>query len=366
MAGFGRSQFGRGPFGRSDVGGDLIVRQFPIEYLEDSSPEGVDPLKDDSNLLLQMLKTYANSVSKRREEVDSLQDLMDYQKTSSDILLLLGDMLGIGIDKNDPDFLKRSFVGNASQWLQIKSTDKGYQVRGLASGFVVDVDNFWRIDPAYVDLIPAFHVYYLKPLNADPNAEAIPHADVPPGTYAGTPSTEDATYAKSAYVRVVFQIKEPRKAGVDYNMLLDLVIDKIKDVVAIHHELTAPQFLVILPVDNTNITTNWIIHENIQQYDFNQYDTYDIVAGDEVPCDFTRVEFLEGPETIADYIVEVITNCFNTNNEFSQITNYINPTVEYKMGQEIAMSATMFPVFDQDAGDNFTPDTNGSVTISVS
>jgi hypothetical protein len=209
------------------------------------------------------LKTYANSISKRRDEIDLMPTLIDYEKAPDAILLLLGDMLGLGIDKNDPEFLKRSFVGNASQWLQIKGTVKGYEVRGLASGFSVEVDNFWRIDPMYAPFIPLFHQYFLKSINSDPGTPEILHADVAPGTYPGTPAQEDATYAKSSFLRLVFTIPPfsplvdaitgtgPITDGcVDFNIFLDLVIDKIKDVTAIHHEVIAPEFLTKLPINN--------------------------------------------------------------------------------------------------------------------
>jgi len=264
VAGFGRSKFGKGPFGKSDVGGDLVVDLFPEKYVLDAAPEGTDPNDDKTNPLLQVLKTYANAVSKRREDVDAMPTLIDYEKAPDAILLLLGDMLGLGIDKNDPEFLKRSFVGNASQWLQIKGTQKGYEVRGLASGFAVEVDRFWRIDAQYEPLIPLFHQFPLRSVNADPGVPKILHVDVPPGTFPGTPLVEDETYAKSSFIRLVFTIPPnspligaitgtgPVDQGcVDFNIFLDLVIDKIKDVTAINHEVIAPEFLTIFNIDNT-------------------------------------------------------------------------------------------------------------------
>jgi len=264
VAGFGRSKFGKGPFGKSDVGGDLVVDLFPEKYIIDAAPDGTDPMDDQTNPLLQVLKVYANSVSKRRDQVDLMPTLIDYEKAPDAILLLLGDMLGLGIDKNDPEFLKRSFVGNASQWLQIKGTVKGYEVRGLASGFAVEVDNFWRIADEWIPFIPLFHQFPLRSVNADPGVPKINHVDVPPGTYPGTPTVEDETYAKSSFLRLVFTIPPnsplvgaitgtgPIDQGcVDFNIFLDLVIDKIKDVTAIHHEVIAPEFLSVFNIDNT-------------------------------------------------------------------------------------------------------------------
>ena len=100
MAGFGHSSFGQGPFGISDVGTDLIVDAFPVEYLEDAVPEGVDPFDDSQNLLLQMLKTMARMINVARTNTDNMQQLSDYVTAPSDILLLLGDNFGLDIDQH--------------------------------------------------------------------------------------------------------------------------------------------------------------------------------------------------------------------------------------------------------------------------
>lgn len=306
MAGFGRSPFGRGPFGKSDVGRFLIIDSFPVEYLEDSAPEGTDPFNDKTNPLLQFLKTYANSVSKRRDDIDGMSSLIDYETASSEILILLGEMLGLNIDGNDPEFLKRSFIGNASQWLQIKSTKKGYQVRGLASGFVVTVENFWRIDESYIPLIPPRHLFWFIPVNADPGVPKILHTDAAPGVYVGTPTQEDETYAKSSYVKVIFEVKEPRIEGVNYNTLLDLVIDKINDVVGIHHEVTSPEFRIHLVIPE-NITTNWRIDEAILDYAFHQFQHYDLIPADIIPTDQMIVEFI-GPVAMMSAVNSLSSN----------------------------------------------------------
>jgi len=289
MAGFGHFPFGKGPFGKSNLGEDLIVQSFPVEYLEDGTPTGLDPQDNDQNPLLMVLKTYANSVNNRREDVDSMDNLTNYEKAPDDILILIGDLLGLGIDKNDPDFLKRSFVGNASQWLQIKSSVKGYSVRGLASGFLVFVDNYWRIDPSYWPLIPLRNRFRLKPIYSDPWVDKLYYTNMPPGTFAGTPTEEDETYAKSSFLKVIFEVKEPRKVGVDYNALLDLVIDKITDVVGIHHELTSPEFRIRL-FASLNISADMRIDESIVEYNFNEFDHFDIIPGDEIGCDRLSVD----------------------------------------------------------------------------
>ena len=286
MAGFGRSPFGKGPFGRSDTGRDLVVELFPDEYFDDSIVlDAGEAIKDNNkDPLLHILKTYANSVNKRRGEIDHLTDLLDPELAPLEIVRQFGETLGLGIDKNDPEFIQRSFLKTASQWLQIKASTRGYEVRGLASGFNVIVDNFWRIDPIYSALIPLRFQYFIRPKDADFDAPPLLHTDKPPGTYAGTPTTEDATYAKSAYVRVVFSVSK-YKDGVDYNKLLDLVILKIQDVVGIHHELTAPQFLVDQQVDANPLPNTGLINENVLINVVNEGYYFDVIPADEQVVD---------------------------------------------------------------------------------
>lgn len=289
MAGFGRSPFGRGPFGRSDTGYDLVQRRFPEEYFNpDVVPEfaGQRPNQNENDHLVKVLKTFSHSVQKRRIEIDDIQGLLDYDKAPLEIVRLFGEMLGLGIDKNDPEFLQRSFLGNASQWLQIKGSDKGYQVRGLASGFVVSVDNFWRIDPSYLSVIPPGRIYLMFPnRNVDPGVSAFYHTDAYPGEYVGTPLTEDETYAKSSYLRITFEVAEPRRPSVDYNALLDLAIDKIRDVIAIHHELFRVVFQIRVNVDASLITNDWMIEEH-SIFNPMVQGVYDIEAADIHPTDW--------------------------------------------------------------------------------
>ncbi len=285
MAGFGRSPFGRGPFGRSNTGSDLLIRSFPSEYFDPTIQLDADEtVKDnDKDPLLIILRVMAEMVQRRRVDVERIETLIDYETAPLDIVRLHGDMLGLGIDKNDPEFLQRSFLGNASQWLQLKGSRRGYEVRGLASGFTVAVENFWRIDEMYIPFIPLGRLKYLKPPKADPDAVAILHTDAYPGEFAGTPTEEDITYRKSSYIRVVFEVAEPRRAGVNYNQLLDLVIDKIKDVVAIHHELYKVIFQIRMFIDEP-ITVDMLIEE-FSIFNFMVQGIYDIEAADVHPTD---------------------------------------------------------------------------------
>lgn len=286
MAGFGRSRFGKGPFGRSDTGRDLLIESFPNEYFDASLVlDANETLKDNNkDPLLKLLKTYSNAVFQRRTEIDDLQNILDPDLSPLDLVRLFGNTLGVGVDKNDPEFLQRSFLKNASQWLQIKASTKGYQVRGLASGFDVEVENFWRIDPSYAPKIPTFFQYLFRPVGADASAPFFLHTNQPPGTFAGTPTTEDPTYSKSSYVKVVFSVSV-YKDHFDYNKLLDLVILKIRDVVGIHHELTSPEFRVKLPIKANIVPLIPDIDESINVFNSNVSCYFDIIPSDIEPTD---------------------------------------------------------------------------------
>lgn len=285
MAGFGRSPFGRGPFGRSNVGRDLIIQSFPVEYFDDSLslPAGQTPQDNTVDPLLMVLKTYAHQISNRRIEVQGMLGLLDPETMPLSILGLWAEMLGLGIDKNDPEFLQRSLLANASQWLQIKASIPGYEVRGLASGFTVQIENYWRMDEVYAPLIPDRFKFYFKPKLADDSAVKMLHTSLPPGTYAGTPTVEDKSYAKSSYLRCIFEVAEPRRTNVDYNALLDLVIYKILDVVGLHHELLPSVFQIHLNV-NARATSNFESNE-FSTINANQNAMFDITPADLIPTD---------------------------------------------------------------------------------
>lgn len=286
MAGFGRSPFGRGPFGRSDLGRDLLIESFPVEYFDESIQldAGETRRQNDKDPLLKLLNVYRNSLNKRRIEIDKLPFLIDYENAPLEIVQLWGQMLGLGIDKNDPEFLQRSFLGNASQWLQLKGSGRGYEVRGLASGFTVELGNFWRVNPIYELLIPARNRFYLKPKGADAGADLILHTDSAPGTFVGTPTEEGPDYAKSSYLQVTFEVAEPRRAGVDYNFLLNLIIDKVKDVVAIHHEIYRLIFQIRMNVAVSTSAEIIRIDEH-SILNFMVQGIYDIEAADVHPTD---------------------------------------------------------------------------------
>lgn len=372
MAGFGRSKFGKGPFGKSDTGRDLIIEIFPESYLEDDAAEGVDPKRNPSSELYKILHTYSNSVLQRRKDIETMPSLIDYEKASSDILLLLGDMLGLGIDKNDPLFLQRSFVGNASQWLQIKGSKRGYQVRGLASGFDVTVENYWRVDEVYKPLFPQRFRYNFKPESADPTAQKIFHTNKAPGEIFGTPTVEGPDYAKAAYLRVIFEIAEPRREGFDYNTLLDLVIDKIRDVVAIHHEITAPEFRITINVPVPVTAEIAEIHENIERYNFNEFDRFDIVPADSHPLDQGHIYSVKPivqisvPGDGAFMPINVFTNLYTAKvEEFWSHTINVSPSASLIVGQEQYMEAYVQDYFDIEAIDNGPTDRHLWINMTI-
>lgn len=286
MAGFGRSPFGDSPFGISDIGNDLLIQTFPEEYYDDTLvvPPGETVKTNPNDPLVQILNTYANSVFNRRTDVDNLITLIDPDLAPLFIVQLYGVMLGLDIDQNDPEFLQRSFLKYASQWLQIKSTKKSYEVRGLASGFNVVVNNFWRVDISYLPLIPLGNQFFLLSQYADPGAMPLLYVDEPPGTFAGTPTEEDPTYAKSAFLQVVFTVTN-YIPNVDYNVLLDLIILKMTDVVGIHQELLPPEFQVTLPITELITASILEIDEDIVVFPFSVCQRFDIIPADVQPLD---------------------------------------------------------------------------------
>ncbi len=364
MAGFGRAPFGKGPFGRSDLGGDLLIELFPESYFDESLVLGPGESVRDNNKdpLLMLLQTYRESVNKRRLEIEALPNLLDYETAPLTIVQLWGEMLGLGIDKNDPEFLQRSFLGNASQWLQQKGSRRGYEIRGLASGFTVSVENFWRISSAYAEMIPERHKFNLRVSGADAGVSVKLHTDLPPGSYPGTPTSEEVGYSKSSFLRIVFEVAEPRQPNLNYNQLLDLVISKIKDVVAIHHELLPPVFQVRINANLSASSTVSPIHEVLRMNAMAQ-GVFDDEPADLWPVDgrVLQAEFAGAEVGLRSNLgVAATSTIARLSSAFPAGVN-VRVVTDLVPAEMAAMSLEALPKFDVTDADNMALDGAGTI-----
>lgn len=72
-------------------------------------------------------------------------DLTQVDIAAPSLISLLAPDFGIEIDTQENESRQRSWVRNVSQWIQLKGSEKGYEVLGDISGFDVEVVALYRI-----------------------------------------------------------------------------------------------------------------------------------------------------------------------------------------------------------------------------
>lgn len=259
MAGFGREPFGHHPFGASDFGKDTVSRVYPKTTLQ----------FDTNNLLLHYLRTTENSMNARKQEVDSMIDLVDPDRIRVDILGKLGAMIGQNIDENEGEEFQRTLVRDAVQFYQVKGTEKAFEIRGKISGFDVDVFRIWRVDESYLVHIPSANILEFPPGSG--TVSGIWYTDLGPdqvsGVSAFVPINGDCTYCLTSFIKVGYTLVKTPTGPVVGNVL-DRVIEKIKDVLPIHVRDVFIDLSVTICIETTN-DVNLCIEEDF---------TFDIFA----------------------------------------------------------------------------------------
>lgn len=71
---------------------------------------------------------------------------------------LLARDFGIRIDEHEPEGFQRSQVRNVVQWLDLKGSQKSYDILGKISGYRVTAFGLWRVDPV-PDALPATSIF---------------------------------------------------------------------------------------------------------------------------------------------------------------------------------------------------------------
>lgn len=78
---------------------------------------------------------------------------------AQNILAFLSGDYGIGLDRNDPEFLQRSYVNNAFKIWDIKGTELGYFVLGQYAGYFVSAQALYAISSAIASSLPSQSVF---------------------------------------------------------------------------------------------------------------------------------------------------------------------------------------------------------------
>lgn len=201
---------------------DVVDPAFPVEMLAEDKKNGF--------LHTRYFELVSETMEKNLDNARSLENLLDPAKVRADLLAKLGRSFSVLIDETESQDFKRTLIERSTGLFQIKGTRTSYIVRGRASGFGVDVLNYYQIHPRFVSLF------------ADDDLQEIPTGSfldgkyfttLPPGTVIGTPTEETEEYRLTAYVKLRFVLLELPEATTTGNFL-DKVIQKIRQVVSAH------------------------------------------------------------------------------------------------------------------------------------
>lgn len=81
-------------------------------------------------------------------------DLTRLQARAPTLITLLANDFGVTLDTQESEARQRSFVRNVHQWIELKGTQKGYEVTGAISGFDVTLQALYRISMDWLLLMP--------------------------------------------------------------------------------------------------------------------------------------------------------------------------------------------------------------------
>lgn len=272
-SGFGHFPFGGFPFGHSDYGEDVVVRSFPVEYLEED--------ENHADLLKHYLYTIKDSVNRIRSDIDKVPDQMDVDAVRSDVLQYLGSTIDVVIDDSEPVEFQRSLVNSAVQFYRIKGTEKSYQIRGKISGYDVEVFNLWHIHSSY---IPFFEdeVKFEIPIGSGEY-----YVTVPPGSRPGTPTEESCDYCLTSQIKLQFTLvkaQPPSSGGVNF---FDRLVDKLRDIIPIHVREVLFELRIFIFVDEHQYLDAKVpLQTELTYTPTHFWYHFDAVPADIVPMDF--------------------------------------------------------------------------------
>lgn len=205
-----------------DVRDDIIEPVFPRQMkIKDAEHDYITKKYFDI-----MGHTFQNQLENSLE----IEHLLDPEKVRADLIDELGRSLSVVIDETESEEFQRTLIMRSTGLFSIKGTRVSYQVRGRASGFDVQVQNYWRIAP---ELVQFFSSGELQEIPEGSFQDGKYYTNLPPGTKAGTPTEECCEYCLTSYIKLKFIILELPPPSATGNFL-DKVILKIRKVVAAH------------------------------------------------------------------------------------------------------------------------------------
>lgn len=235
--GFGNHPFGNAPFGRGDYSQDILVANYPREYYQDEDDVENDPA-------YHYLTVAKESLDSRYAEVDAMNTLMAPLEMPSGLIPYLADSIGVGVNDYEPEGFQRSIVNNAVRYYTLKGTSTAYSIRGLMSGYEVEVLQMWQVTP---DIASGIDDEYLRRIGDNFYSELNP-TEVS-GVSGDIPYYGNCDFCLTAFVGIVMTLR--REAPEGYNVyVLDRTLDAIKSIMPIHvRELFLESKLIFKDID---------------------------------------------------------------------------------------------------------------------
>jgi len=139
----------------------------------------------------------------------------DAEINSQNILAFLASGVGIKLDRNDPEFLQRSYVNSAHKIWDIKGTDLGYSVLGKYAGYFVSSSPLYNISESISLGLPAGDVFsFPAGTVASGSIVAVPYSNLIDG--------EIFTLDDGINVPVVFEFDKIPDGVVPGNQVVDI------------------------------------------------------------------------------------------------------------------------------------------------
>ena len=143
--GFGRFSFGDAPFGMVDWAQEHfelipeVIKEEDAELADGNLRKFTDSIGPSFNYLL--------------DKIDKFPQLADPDNVPIEWLPFLAENYSIELEQILSDVAQRGFVRNAYQWMALKGTERGYQIRANTSGFGVEVVPLYRVSVGIEALI---------------------------------------------------------------------------------------------------------------------------------------------------------------------------------------------------------------------
>lgn len=242
--GFGNHKFGNSPFGRGDFTEDVMVANFPKEYYGDEN-------NIEDEVVYHYLSASREMLDQKYSEIDNMKTMMSPLDMVSGMIPYLADTIGVGINDYEPESFKRSMVNNAVSYYKIKGTNESFRIRGLMSGYEVELQQMWLVDPIYIPMIPMENLKHI----GDQYYSDLGPTEVS-GVSGSIPYWGECGFCLTAYFGLVATLKREVPQGYTV-FVLDRMLESVKSIMPIHvRELFLESRLVFKDIDMSIQTIN--------------------------------------------------------------------------------------------------------------